>query len=169
MKIGIKYKTGITNLIQIIWITSFHFLITSCSTPKTESDQLKEIKPDSNSVSANILIEKYSLSNSNEGYEQSAGTKNPLSHTKENITKGKKLFTEYCSHCHGIDGKANAPMIEKEKYPPPPPFEKRLPLISEGQMFHSIYYGKNQMPDNKNDLTISQIWLIVTYVNTLKP
>jgi hypothetical protein len=27
------------------------------------------------------------------------------------------------------------------------------PTITEGQMFHSIYYGKNQMPENKKDLT----------------
>ena len=71
-----------------------------------------------------------------------------------------------CKHCHGITGQSDAPMVLKEKYPPPPKFTERLPEISEGQMFHSIYYGKNQMPGNKDDLTEEEIWWLVSYIQT---
>jgi len=140
----------------------------SCKKLTTDKIELKTIQRNPNSISTSSINEKYHLSNTNDGYIQSAKLSNPLKSTAENIQSGQKLFIEYCSHCHGKNGNAEAPMIQENKYPPPPPFNKRLPMIADGQIFHSIYYGKNQMPDNQNDLTIKQIWQIVTHINTLR-
>ncbi|HRS59139.1 MAG TPA: cytochrome c [Bacteroidia bacterium] len=129
------------------------------------SDRLPEQKLPENVVARHELPD-YDLPGTKEGYLLAAQRVNPLEPTTENREKGKKLYEQYCTHCHGKNGSADAPMIAKEKYPPPPPFQKRLPTITEGQMFHSIYYGKNQMPENKKDLTPTQIWLIVAYIKT---
>lgn len=93
---------------------------------------------------------------------------NPLMKSQENIEKGKVLFQTYCKHCHGLTGMSDAPMVLQKKYPPPPVLPDHLPTISEGQMFYSIYYGKNQMPRNINDLSKEQIWQLVTFIQTLK-
>jgi mono/diheme cytochrome c family protein len=55
--------------------------------------------------------ENYSLypyPNSPEGYE-AAGTdlKNPLEKSQVNLDEGKRLFTNYCMHCHGAEGKGD--------------------------------------------------------------
>jgi hypothetical protein len=66
-------------------------------------------------------------------------------------------------------GNSDAVMIKKDKFPPPPLFSIRLPLINEGKMFHSITYGKNQMPGNLNDLNSDQKWQLVVFLETLSP
>lgn len=146
-------------IIVLLWLT-----LGSCI--KTDkSDKAISVKIPETAVSRELFT-KYTIPDTPEGYLLSSTRKNPISPTPENIKKGEKLYTQYCTHCHGKNGNSDAPMMIKEKYPPPPPFRKRLPTISEGQMFHSIYYGKNQMPDNKNDLTEEQIWLLVIYIKT---
>ena len=155
--------------LNILIFIGISLLSYSCKRPKTVLPSIQ----DSENMQADDAIPMneaaaYPYPNSNEGYEL-AGKElaNPLQQSTDNLEKGKVLYSGLCKHCHGEIGDAKAPMIEKEKYPPPPPFSKRLPTISDGKKFHSITYGKNQMPPNKDDLNAEQKWLLVMYIKTL--
>jgi hypothetical protein len=105
----------------------------------------------------------------NEGYEKaSLNLSNPLPSTLDNLSKGKLIFTGHCAHCHGKTGKADAPMIVKDKFPPPPPYRVRLKTIDDGKMFQSLTCGKNLMPSFKNELTVNERWKVIFYIKTLK-
>ena len=147
------------------------FLSTGCNDNTTRNTTVKKtFVPDqkylSNSVSVNDEKYQYPYPKTNEGYEL-AGTelKNPLPATKSNLDKGRQIFEGHCAHCHGLTGNADAPMILKGKYPPPPPFHIRLLTINEGKMFHSITLGRNFMPAQGEDLSVEERWQVITYIN----
>ncbi len=92
---------------------------------------------------------------------------NPLLKTKENLKNGQVLFERYCKHCHGKTGESDAPMIKKEKYPPPPKYRDKVPGLTDGEIFKIIYQGKNLMPPNKHELDKEEIWSLVLFVREL--
>jgi len=155
-----------TFILKVIVVSILFLQLLSCQKTIDESKKAPNIKKAQGAVSENKIEDDNNLPNNNEGYAMAVALTNPLKNTKENISLGKALYSQYCTHCHGKTGNSEAPMISKNKYPTPPLFKKRLPTITQGQMFHSIYYGKNQMPENKNDLSKRQIWLLITYIST---
>jgi len=60
------------------------------------------------------------------------------------MTNGKELFTAMCQHCHGEKGDGNGPMVASGAYVGVPAYAT-LTALSDGQMYYSIYYGKNMM------------------------
>ncbi|MBL6963200.1 MAG: cytochrome c [Bacteroidetes bacterium] len=153
-----------------LFLFAFLLGLSSCRPPsrqKVEIPDKARLKP-SNSIPYNTDTEEYSYPNSKEGYELAGlELRNPLAVTGQKLEEGKKLYLALCKHCHGETGNADAEMILKEKYPVPPTFSKRLPNITEGKMFHSITYGKNQMPPNGEDFSSEQKWLLVMYIQNL--
>src|SRR5688500_14860873 len=43
----------------------------------------------------------YPYENTPDGYEASAALKNPLERTDDNMKEGKRLYENFCTHCHG--------------------------------------------------------------------
>jgi len=109
----------------------------------------------------------YRFPDTKEGYLKAADSlTNPLMPSSYNIRKGKDLYMLYCKHCHGINGNSKAPMIDQRKYPPPPNFRSRLPLLRDGQIFHSLHFGKNLMPGNEKELNDEEKWQLVFFIKT---
>ena len=149
-------------LVIVLFILAF----ASCQ-QKTENQTITLSKPES-SYPIEENKEKYDIPNTKEGYIKAGKTlKNPLENTQQNIETGKILYTENCQHCHGKNGDGQSIMVQKEKYPPPPDFRERLNEIEEGQIFHSLTYGKNLMPGNQKDLSMRERWLLVIYIKNL--
>jgi mono/diheme cytochrome c family protein len=144
----------------------FMLAFASCQ-QKIENQTLTLSKPES-SYPIEENKEKYDIPNTKEGYIKAGKTlKNPLENTQQNIEAGEILYIENCQHCHGENGDGQSIMVQKEKYPPPPDFRERLNEIEEGQIFHSLTYGKNLMPGNQKDLSMRERWLLVIYIKNL--
>ncbi len=112
---------------------------------------------------------RYPYPNTLEGYEQAKNLVNPLPATEEVIAQGKELFQIYCAPCHGRSGKGNGPVVEIGGFPPPPSyFQPRLYALSDGQMFHSITYGKNLMGSFRYQLTPKERWMVIHYIRHLQ-
>jgi mono/diheme cytochrome c family protein len=113
----------------------------------------------------------YTIPNTPEGYAQ-AGKElvNPVPNTPENMAEGKRLFNIYCWHCHGHLGEGDGPIMASGKFPKPSwvsyksDYIKNLP---EGNMFHTITYGKNLMGNHGRILNPTQRWQIIHYIKYL--
>ena len=97
-------------------------------------------------------------------------TINPLTMNAGNaeliLANGKTLYTSMCSHCHGEKGDGNGPMIQSGAYGDMGvvPAYKSLDTLSEGKIFHSIYYGKGFMGAHGSLLNKKEIWTLVHYI-----
>jgi mono/diheme cytochrome c family protein len=111
----------------------------------------------------------YSYPNNNDGYE-AAGKElhNPLERSNANMTEGKRLYENYCTHCHGATGDGNGPVIQRNGPKPPAYNSDQLKDLPEGKMYHTTEYGKNMMGSHASQLLASQRWKIIMYVQTLQ-
>ena len=100
-------------------------------------------------------------------YALAVADMNPLKLTAENsealLKSGKELYTAMCQHCHGEKGDGNGPMVVSGAYAGVPNYTERAAL-SDGQIFYSIYYGKNAMGSHASLLNKKEIWTLVHYV-----
>ena len=100
-------------------------------------------------------------------YLLAANDINPYKLTAANsasmITNGKELFTAMCQHCHGEKGDGNGPMVTSGAYVGVPNYAT-LTALSDGQLYYSIYYGKNMMGAHNSLLSKKEIWTLVHYV-----
>ena len=101
-------------------------------------------------------------------YLLAANDINPYKLTAANsasmMTNGKELFTAMCQHCHGEKGDGNGPMVASGAYTAGVPNYATLTALSDGQMYYSIYYGKNMMGAHNSLVSKKEIWTLVHYV-----
>ncbi len=111
----------------------------------------------------------YELENSNEGYQLAKDSlKNPIRYTKENEEKGKALYDIYCAICHGGKGKGKGTLVEREKILGVPSYDDIGRAITEGSIYHVMYYGINSMGSYASQTSEHERWQIVQYVEKLK-
>ncbi len=111
----------------------------------------------------------YPYPNTPEGYEE-AGLKlsNPIPNTAENMAEGKRLYENYCTHCHGATGQGDGLVVQRNGPPPPSYTSEALKNLSVGKMYHTIQWGKNMMGSHASQLTPTQRWKIIFHVQTLQ-
>lgn len=111
----------------------------------------------------------FEIDNTNEGYEfAKANLKNPLDSTKINETRGAELFGIYCAICHGNKGDGQGNLVKREKILGVPAYNDPGRTLTEGSIYHTIYYGKNTMGSYANQLKEEERWQVVHYVLKLK-
>ena len=111
----------------------------------------------------------YDYENSNEGYTQAkAELKNSLPYTEENLTKGKELYNIYCAVCHGAQGDGQGILVQREKILGIPSYDDQGRAITEGSVYHVMYFGLNAMGSYASQTSIEERWQIDHYVMQLK-
>ncbi len=101
---------------------------------------------------------------------------NPLENNKDNIDEGKVLYAMFCKHCHGSNG-AGGGSITHPIYSAVPHYNDNKQIrrsgatmseLTEGHLFHAITYGLNAMGPHASQLTETERWKIVLYVQELQ-
>jgi len=101
---------------------------------------------------------------------------NPYEYNVDNIKEGKALYSMFCEHCHGLNG-AGGGSITHPVYSAVPHYnDSKLPRrsgstmreLTSGHIFHAITYGLNAMGPHASQLTESERWKIVLYVQELQ-
>lgn len=111
----------------------------------------------------------YDYKNSNDGYQSAKyNLKNPIDYTKENKAKGQQLYTIYCAICHGDKGNGKGYLVTAEKILGVPSYDDVGRAITEGSIYHVMYYGINSMGSYASQTSIEERWQIVQYVESLK-
>lgn len=109
----------------------------------------------------------YSYPDTNEGYDAAKlNLKSPLTAEDLDSEKGKKLYTMYCSVCHGKKGDGQGTLVKREKFLGIPNYKDRD--ITEGSIYHVIMHGKNMMGSHASQLNEKERWLIVKHVQELR-
>ena len=109
----------------------------------------------------------YDIADTNEGYELAKTTlTNPLEATEENLENGKKMYDIYCASCHGKKGDGNGVLSQREKFSGIPNYKDRE--ITAGSIYHVIMHGKNLMGSHASQITYTERWQIVQYVQKLR-
>lgn len=98
-------------------------------------------------------------------------TKNPVQATEESIAKGKELFTTRkgnCIFCHGETGSGNKENLPRlRRVPADLSDHKRMPKLSDGEIFWKITRGIPGIMPSREMLTEEERWCLVNFVRTL--
>ena len=81
---------------------------------------------------------------------------------------GKIIYNSYCTHCHGAEGKGDGLVVQNNGPKPPAYNSDQLKDLPVGKMYHTIMYGKNMMGSHASQITATQRWKVVQYVQTLQ-
>jgi mono/diheme cytochrome c family protein len=95
--------------------------------------------------------------------------KSPVAYTKKSIARGRVLFMQNCTSCHGENGKAEGSLVADATDLTSPQLYKSG--ISEGEIFHSIRDGAgDQMPAFKSQIdSETDLWNLVNFIRSLWP
>ena len=94
--------------------------------------------------------------------------KSPLDSTQVKLEEAKVLYDIYCGICHGNKGDGQGQLVKREKILGIPKYDDIGRAITEGSIYHTIYYGKNTMGSYANQLNEEERWQVVAYVLDLK-
>ena len=111
----------------------------------------------------------FEFDNTVEGFELAKATlKTPIDSTQIDYAKTKPLYDIYCGICHGNLGDGQGNLVKREKILGVPRYDDAGRAITEGGIYHTIYYGKNAMGSYANQLNEEERWQVVAYVLKLK-
>ena len=111
----------------------------------------------------------FSYANTSEDYERAGlELKNPLHFSDTVLMEGKELFEIFCDHCHGAKGEGDGKMVQNDKFPAPPSYTAALRDLPEGKIFYTMHYGKGMMVSHASQLSQTERWKIVYYVQSLQ-
>jgi mono/diheme cytochrome c family protein len=82
--------------------------------------------------------------------------------------RGAFVFSNFCAVCHGAGGAGNGPVAQRG-YPPPPSLLAEHALkMKDGQLFHVLTYGQNNMPSYASQLSREDRWNAILYIRTMQ-
>lgn len=95
---------------------------------------------------------------------------NPIVPDEAVLVRGQAVFMTYCEVCHGPEGKGDGP-VAKRGYPTPPSIleaQAKSRTMGDGQIFHMITYGGENMPSYAAQLLPEDRWRSVLWVRELQ-
>jgi mono/diheme cytochrome c family protein len=101
--------------------------------------------------------------------EEAKQLKSPVPFTKSSIDRGRTLFANECTACHGPDGKAQVDVVADATNLTDPSLWKSG--VSEGEIFRSIRDGAGlTMPPYKTLIRKEEdMWHLVNFIRSLWP
>jgi mono/diheme cytochrome c family protein len=111
----------------------------------------------------------YTGTDDSAGYKASATLQNPVKEfTKDELAEAGRLYNINCGICHGEKGTGNGPIASKIGAVANLTLPQYVSM-TDGTMFHSLTYGKNNMGSYASQLDRKQRWMVINYVRTLQP
>ncbi|WP_215223183.1 c-type cytochrome [Echinicola shivajiensis] len=95
--------------------------------------------------------------------EGADAVENPVELTDQVLADGKRLFTQYCSPCHGASGQGDGKVGEVIGGVANLTGGAYINL-TEGHIFHVITHGKGRMGAHGSQISPERRWKIVHYV-----
>ncbi len=85
------------------------------------------------------------------------------------LARGEQVFTSFCVPCHGAGARGDGPVAARG-VPPPPSLlaEHATAVLKDGQMFHILTYGQNNMASYASQISREDRWRVILYVRSLQ-
>jgi mono/diheme cytochrome c family protein len=94
------------------------------------------------------------------------GQANPVPYSEESIASGSQLYTQYCTECHGKDGRAQMDVISDATNLTEP--AEYYNGSTQADIFNSIKNGAGVgMPPWSAQLKDDGIWSLVNFIRSL--
>ena len=102
--------------------------------------------------------------------ESAATEQSPVPVSPTALARGKSLYQSKCQRCHGADGAGHGPDADPAHAPADLTDARRASRNPDGVMFYKIWNGRAnpKMPAMKSDVSVTDAWMIVHYVKTLR-
>ncbi len=84
------------------------------------------------------------------------------------VKRGEFIFQNYCATCHGAGGLGNGPVAQRGFPPPPSLLTDKTRKMKDGQLFHVLTYGQNNMPSYASQISRDDRWAVIAYVRSLQ-
>ena len=100
---------------------------------------------------------------------RAAFAQNPIPSSHDSIARGREIFQQNCSVCHGPEGAGDGPAASA--LPVRPEDLSTIaspPVFPDGVVAYLIANGVNGMPAWKTVLTENQIWDVLNYIRSLR-
>lgn len=125
------------------------------------------MKPATGSVARGWM--PYEIENNAAGYAfAKANLDNKTLNTDSRAAKGEELYNIYCGICHGKKGDGKGTLVKREKILGVPAYNDQGRAITEGSIYHVMYYGINSMGSYASQMTEDEMWMVDHYVMSLK-
>ena len=135
----------------------------------SSGDYLPDGQPTDTDVSGLAWADVYDLNTFERSYWI---TQAPLQVTQENLNRGRAVFVQRCSGCHGAAGLGDGPAANLLN-PTPDDFSDPTmftsPTDSDGQRYHRILTGGrgSAMEDFGTRLSVQDIWRLILFLRTV--
>ena len=95
---------------------------------------------------------------------------NPLTPDERTLAAGRAIFKQKCQKCHGPGGLGDGPDADPDATDMDLTNPKRAERNTDGIVFYKVSNGRSspKMPSFKDELNEQQIWMVVTYVQSLR-
>lgn len=93
---------------------------------------------------------------------------NPIPLSDTILKQGQVLYERFCAICHGKAGKGDGEITKNPAIKPSSYDSDLLKNYTDGQIYHTIIYGKNNMGSYTSQVQYEDRWKIVHYVKTLQ-
>ncbi len=94
--------------------------------------------------------------------------KNPLATTLGALTEGHRLYDNNCLHCHGRSGRGDGAVAKRVPTFSMPISGLATGKLPDGEIFHIITHGRNNMPPHGSQIRPDDRWKIVLYLRELQ-
>lgn len=94
---------------------------------------------------------------------------NPLADTlADEVTRGATVFANICSPCHGLAGLGDGTVVQRGFPPPPSLMADKARQLKDGQIYHILTCGQNNMPPLQAQVTRMDRWRVILHVRSLQ-
>ena len=94
----------------------------------------------------------------------------PIEVTAKLMARGQQRFNINCAPCHGAQGDGRGITVRVGAMPPTPKnlHDKTYVVMTDGELFNTITYGKNLMGPYGANVTVEDRWAIIAYLRALQ-
>ncbi len=93
---------------------------------------------------------------------------NPFKPDPANLERGARNFKIYCAVCHGEGGKGDGTVTKRGVPPPPSLLLENAKKMPDGEIYHAITLGRNNMPSHGAQIGRDDRWKTILYVRKLQ-
>lgn len=83
-------------------------------------------------------------------------------------TRGEQVFKSFCVPCHGPSATGMGTVTQRGVPPPPSLLAPHAVQLKDGQLFHILTYGQNNMASYASQVSRDDRWNVIAYVRSLQ-